>query len=396
MYNEWTVDLMTSINTARDLEIKTSIQKLIKEWYELKLDKINFPFIYGHTVIPAFNKAFDEEELMMLSEACLDFTLCEGRFVKQFESRLANFFNAECVISTISEQMAFQTTFQLLNSYNFKKTCQPEIITTPFAPHYIMEQGDFTPIIIDIEPDTYNMDTDLLQHAINQRTKAIFIHHTAGNPVNIQKVSEIAKNNNLLLIESCFDSIGSKFKNQHVGTMSDIAVFGFGLNQQFTTGEGGALFLNNENLRKMPVSNIKMTEMQASIGLAQLRKLPYFIEARKRNFNILFDGLRSFQNVLCFPEKIDDSDPCWAYFPVVIKENAAFKKDDLVEYLKNYNILTEPIIEMPETELNWGTKNNTFGYISKNSFKLGIYPSISDEALKFIISKITEFIINNN
>ncbi|MDD3014078.1 MAG: DegT/DnrJ/EryC1/StrS family aminotransferase [Candidatus Gastranaerophilales bacterium] len=389
---------MTPINTARDLEIKTNIQKLIKEWYELKLARINFPFIHGHTAIPVFDKVFDEEELLMLSESCLDFKLTKGRFSRLYEAQMAKFFGIKNIILTISEQMAFHTVFQILSSSDLdSQSLLPgdEIISSPSIPEYIFNRTNITPVFIDIEPDTYNIDASLIQNAINSRTKGIFISHTAGNPSKIDEISEIAKNNGLWLIESCIDAIGSKFDNKYVGTFSDISIFGFGQNQQITTGEGGAVFINNTLFNKVELFSSAMTEMQASIGIAQLRKLPYFIDARKRNFYILLDGLKPFQNAFKLPEIQNKSEPCWAYFPIVIKKQAGFKKNELVKYLEKYNILTSPFLEFSVEKTRWASGKENFDHIANNGFKIGLSPSIGDEAFKYILSKIKEFIVNN-
>lgn len=392
------INIMAPVNTARDLEIKTSIQRLIREWFELKLDRINFPFIHGHTPIQTFDKVFDDEELMMLSESCLDFTLVNGRFSRQFESQLANLFGVKSVISSISEQMTIDNIFQILGSpaLNLKAlTPGDEIITCPSLPYKILEHRDFIPVYVDIDPETFNIDEKSIQKAISSRTKAIFVSHFAGNPSNMSKISEIAKEHDLWLIECCFDAIGSKFENKYVGTFADISFLKFSLNQQITTAEGGALLINNDVLSQIQISNIRMTEMQASIGIAQLRKLPYFIDARKRNFNMLNKSLKSFESVFKIPEKLDKSEPCWAFFPVVIKEDAGFIKDDLIKYLDKYNILTAPIIQDMDNRIKDHSGMDHFKHISENGFKIGIYPTISDEVIKYIISKINEFIVNH-
>jgi|GEM_PF-2718397 len=388
---------MSQINTARDLEIKTSIQKLIREWYELKLARINFPFIHGHTNIPVFDMVFDDEELLMLSESCLDFTLAGGRFVRQFQVQLTKLFEVKKVILTISEQMAFYTAFQILTTPHLgSKALLPddEIIMCPFVSSYIFEQSYLKPVYIDIEPDSCNIDVSLIRKAINSKSKAIIVSHAAGNPCQIGEIAEIAKNNDLWLIESCVDAIGSRFDNQYLGTFSDISIFGFGLKQQITTGEGGALFINNDILKNIGVPEFKMSEMQASIGLAQLRKLTYFIDARKRNFNMLFDYLRPFENLFKLLDIRDKSEPCWAYFPVIVKEQAGFDKSDLVKYLDNFNILTEPLFEPVNKCGKWISESYNFDYVIKNGFKIGLYPTISDDAIRYTVSKINEFIIN--
>ncbi|OGH99038.1 MAG: lipopolysaccharide biosynthesis protein RfbH [Candidatus Melainabacteria bacterium GWF2_32_7] len=444
---------MSSVNTSKDLEVKTSILKLIKEWYDLKHDKINYPFIPGYSYIPVSGKVYDEEELMMLTESCLDFWLTTGRFSKQFETHLAKFLGIKHAILTNSGSSAnllaiTALTSPLLGERALKEG--DEVITVaagfPTTINPII-QNNLVPVFVDIELGTYNIDASKLEEALSPKTKAIFIAHTLGNPFNLDKVVEFAHKNNLWLIEDCCDALGSKYGDKYAGTFSDIATLSFYPAHHITMGEGGALLTDNDLLKKSIISfrdwgrdctcnsgqdnlcqkrfqwqlgdlpygydhkyiyshvgyNLKATEMQAAVGVAQLRKLPYFINARKENFELLYQGLKIHEDKLILPGKTANSDPSWFGFLVSVREDVGFTRNDLVRYLEENKIGTRllfagNILRQPAyKDIKYrqvGTLENT-DFVMNNTFWIGVYPGITREMIKYMTSKISEFIINS-
>lgn len=441
---------MSSINTSKDLEIKTNIQKLIKEWYELKHNRENYPFIPNHTYIPASGKMFDEEELMLLTESCLDFWLTADRFCRQFEKNIANYTGIKYAMLTNSGSSANLLAITALTSPTLKeRALKPgdEVITVaagfPTTVNPIIQNG-LIPVFVDVELETYNIDITKLEEALSPKTKAIFVAHTLGNPFKVDEIAEFAKKNNLWLIEDCCDALGARYNENHVGTNSDIATLSFYPAHHITMGEGGALLTNNSQLKKLILSfrdwgrdcccepgqdnyckkrfewklgdlpygydhkyiythigyNLKVTDMQGAIGVAQLRKLPYFIEARKKNFKLLYDGLKQFEDKLILPKAEQKADPSWFGFLLSVREDAGFNRNELVQYLEENKIGTRllfagNIVRQPAyKDTNYrvvGSLDNA-DFIMRNTFWIGVHPGITDDMVKYIVGKFDEFI----
>lgn len=441
---------MSSINTSKDLEIKTNIQKLIKEWYELKHNRGNYPFIPNHTYIPASGKMFDEEELMLLTECCLDFWLTADRFCRQFEKNIANYTGIKYAMLTNSGSSANLLALTALTSPTLKeRSLKPgdEVITVaagfPTTVNPIIQNG-LIPVFVDVELETYNIDITRLEEALSPRTKAIFVAHTLGNPFKVDEIAEFARNKNLWLIEDCCDALGARYNGNHVGTNADIATLSFYPAHHITMGEGGALLTNNSQLKKLILSfrdwgrdcccepgqdnyckkrfewklgdlpygydhkyiythigyNLKVTDMQGAIGVAQLRKLPYFIEARKKNFKLLYDRLKQFENKLILPKAEQKADPSWFGFLISVREDAGFNRNELVQFLEQNKIGTRllfagNIVRQPAyKDTNYrvvGSLDNA-DFIMRNTFWIGVHPGITDDMIKYIVSKFDEFI----
>jgi CDP-6-deoxy-D-xylo-4-hexulose-3-dehydrase len=316
---------------------------------------------------------------------------------------------------------------------------------TPVAP--IVQFGAI-PVFVDIDIETVNIDINLLEKAITNRTKAIMIAHTLGNPFNVEEIQDICRKYKLWLIEDNCDAIGSKFNGKYTGTFGDIGTSSFYPAHHITTGEGGAVYTENRLLKKIMLSmrdwgrdcwcdsgkdntcgkrfngqfgklpfgydhkyvyshfgfNLKPTEMQAAIGIAQLEKLPEFIKRRKENFDYLLKNLRKFENYFIFQTPLKQSEPSWFGFLITLKENVPFKRNDIVEFLEKKGIQTrnlfagnitkhpcfESLAEGEDYKIVGDLKNTD--RIMNDSFWLGVYPGMSVEKLDFAVSKITEFL----
>jgi len=300
------------------------------------------------------------------------------------------------------------------------------------------------PVFIDIELGTYNILASKIEKAISKKTKAIFIPHTLGNPAEIDKIVQIAKKYNLWLIEDNCDSLGSRYNGKYTGTFSDISTCSFYPAHMITTGEGGAVLTNNELLKRIILSfrdwgracwcetghdntcgkrflwkldklpygydhkyiyshigyNLKVTDMQAAIGVAQLKKLPGFIAARKKNFEMLYKGILRHEKYFVLPRTTKKADTAWFGFPILVKENARFTRNDIVTYLEKNKIATrmlfggnltkQPAYENEKYRIH-GTLKNT-DLAMNNLFWIGLYPGISGQMVNYILDKIDSFI----
>jgi len=412
------------------------------------------PFLPDQTPVPVSGRVFDEEELVHLVDASLDFWLTTGRFADHFEKELARFINVKHLLVTNSGSSAnllavSALTSPTLGEYRLKPG--DEVITVaasfPTTVNPII-QNQLIPVFVDVELGTYNTDVSHIESAISSKTRAIILAHTLGNPFNIKAVSQIAKKYNLWLIEDCCDALGATYtlngSVQHVGTFGDIGTLSFYPAHQITMGEGGAVFTNDSRLKTLIESfrdwgrdcwcapgkdntcgkrfhwqlgdlpegydhkyiyshigyNLKITDMQAAVGVAQLKKLPEFIKVRRDNFKYLNDKLKPFEKYFILPEATENSEPSWFGFPITVGENAPFTKKDIVGYLEKHKIATRMLfagnlLKQPAyKDINCripGLLKNT-DLIMNNTFWIGLYPGINEQMLQFIINRIENFL----
>ncbi len=304
-------------------------------------------------------------------------------------------------------------------------------------------QHGLVPVFLDVIPPTYNVDVSQLESALSKKTKAIIIAHTLGNPFDLAAVSAFAKKHNLWLIEDCCDAVGSTYQDKLVGTFGDLATVSFYPAHHITMGEGGCVLTDRKDLEKLVASlknwgrdcwcapgasntcgkrfewqlgrlpygydhkyifshigyNLKVTDMQAAVGCAQLKKLPRFIEARKKNFTALKQGLGDMQDVLLLPEATEGSDPSWFGFPIGVREHAPFTRNDLVNHLESKMIATRMLfagnlVRQPAyKDVPMRVIGDLQGsdYTMNNVFWIGVYPGLTDEMLSFVLQVLHEF-----
>ena len=299
-------------------------------------------------------------------------------------------------------------------------------------------QNKLVPVFLDVDIGTYNIQVHNIQEALSEKTRAIFVAHTLGNPFDLDKVIEIARKYNLWVVEDNCDALGSQYKGQYTGTFGHISTFSFYPAHHITMGEGGALVTNDTQLKRLIESfrdwgrdcwcepgcdntcgkrfgwqlgtlpygydhkyiyshvgyNLKVTDMQAAVGIAQLEKLPEFIEARKRNWKTLYDGLKRYEDYFNLPKATDESDPSWFGFLLTVREDNPFSKNDIVDYLEKYkiatrslfagNILRQPAYQEIDHRV-CGTLKNT-DYIMNNSFWIGVYPGLDEDRINYILN----------
>jgi len=427
------------------------IRKRIAELVEV-FSKENFKekkFLPGITSVPVAGKVIGQNELKNMVEASLDGWLTTGRFNEQFEKKLANFLGTKCLLTVNSGSSANLIAFSTLTSPKLKERAiqkGDEIITVaagfPTTVNPIIQFGAI-PIFIDIKIPTYNIDENLVEEAITKKTKAIMLAHTLGNPFNVKKIKEICEKYNLWLIEDSCDALGSKFNNQNVGTFGDLATLSFYPAHHITMGEGGAVFTNSKKLERIAESfrdwgrdcycepgkdntcnkrfhwqlgdlpygydhkytyshlgyNMKITDMQAACGLAQLERLNEFIHKRKENFNFLYKSLIELEEFLTFPEPEKNSDPSWFGFALTLKKNNKYHRNDIIKYLDankigtrllfSGNLTKQPYMKNINFKIHKDLKNTDF--VMENTFWIGLYPGLSKEHMEYSILKIKNF-----
>lgn len=431
--------------------LKKDIINKIKE-YSKYLEK---PFQPGISFIPCSGKKFDSEELINGVEAVLDGWWTEGRFSEEFSNKISKFLPIKHTILTNSGSSSNLLAIMSLTSKEIPEDKRlkkgDEIITIaagfPTTINSIIN-ANCIPVFIDVKLGTYNIDTDFLEQAYSNKTKAVFLAHTLGNPFNINKIKKFCKKYNLWLIEDCCDALGSLYEDKHVGTFGDISTFSFYPAHHITTGEGGAICTNDETLAKIITSfrdwgrdcwcgtghdntcnkrfsqkhgnlpfgydhkyvyshlgyNMKLTDMQAAIGVAQMDKLSSFIETRENNFNKFYDYFKEYKDIFILPESELNAKPSWFGFPLTIKDNK-FSRLELLNYLTKNKIGTRllfggNIIKQPYfIDYNFGYRiinelKNT-DYIMNNFFWIGIQPALNQEMINYTIKVFNNFINNH-
>lgn len=440
-------------------KLKIEIFEKVKEYYKLIHDKSSTEFIKGKSRIPYGGRVFDEKEMINLIDSALDFWLTTGRYAEKFEKEFADFLGVKYCSLTNSGSSANLLAFMALTSpklgeRRIKKG--DEVITVaagfPTTITPIIQYGAI-PVFVDITLPTYNADCSQLEAALSEKTKAVMLAHTLGNPFDIQTIKDFCDKYDLWLIEDNCDALGSKYfykgEWKYTGTIGHIGTSSFYPPHHITMGEGGAVYTNNPQLKQIVDSfrdwgrdcwcpsghdntckqrftqqfgelprgydhkyvyshfgyNLKVTDMQAAIGCAQLEKLPSFIEARKKTWKLLKDGLSDLEDKFILPERMPNSDPSWFGFLLTVREDAGFTRDEIVNYLESNGIQTRMLfagnlIKHPcfdEMRKNGegcrviGDLRNT-DRIMRDTFWIGVYPGMRDEMIEFMVEKIKEFV----
>ncbi len=407
-------------------------------------------FIPGKTYIPASGKVFDEEEINNAIAAAKDGWWTEGRFSEKFEKKFADYLGIKYVTLVNSGSSANLVAFCALTSEGLGKKAigsGDEVITIatsfPTTVNPIIQNG-CVPVFVDVDLETKNATPELIEKAISPKTKAIVMAHTLGNPFNLEKILKIIRKYKLWLIEDCGDALGSRYEDKLVGTFGDLATFSFYPAHQMTMGEGGAVITNNPllhkavrqfrdwgrdcwcgtgedntckkrfswKLGKLPLGydhkyiysqigyNLKLTDFQAAIGLAQLKKLPKFINIRKENFAKLYKGLVKHQKYFLLPRVESESDPCWFGFMLIIRDKAPFSRLEIVNFLEENKIGTRSLFggNLLRHPAYLEIKHRIVGdlinsdKITDDGFWIGVYPGINDQMIDYILEKFDKFI----
>lgn len=427
-------------------ELRSRILSLVREYYAARWPAR--PFRPGVDPVPVSGRVFDAEELVNLVDAALDFWLTAGRFAEAFEREFARFMGVRYALLTNSGSSANLLAISALTSPLLgERRLRPgdEVITVaagfPTTVNPILQNG-LVPVFVDIHIPTYNIDVTWLEDALSPRTKAIFLAHTLGNPFDVEAVKGFAEKHGLWLIEDTCDAVGAEYKGQKVGTFGDLATVSFYPAHHITMGEGGAVLTNSPLLKRIVESfrdwgrdcwcppgksntcgkrfdwqlgdlpkgydhkytyshigyNLKATDLQAAVGLAQLRKLPEFIAKRRRNFAYLRAALESLQDVFVLPEPTPHSNPSWFGFPLTIREESSVSRNNLVRKLDECNIGTRLLFggnltrQPAYREASYrvvGTLANA-DRVMNQTFWVGVYPGLNEEHLEYVVDMLRQ------
>ena len=411
------------------------------------------PFNPGQSVIPPSGKILGASELKNMVDASLDGWLTSGRFNDEFEKKLAEFLGVEYLITVNSGSSANLVAFNTLTSSRLgNRAIQQgdEVISVaagfPTTVNPILQFGA-VPVFVDVELVTYNIDASKVEAAIGPKTKAIMLAHTLGNPFNLSTITGLCKKYNLWLIEDCCDALGSTYNGQIVGTFGDIGTLSFYPAHHITMGEGGAVFTNNLELIRIAESlrdwgrdcscppghdntcgkrfsqqlgmlpygydhkytyghlgyNLKISDMQAACGVAQLDRVEQFITQRKANFTFLKERLISCEEFLILPEATKNSDPSWFGFPITLRDNTKVSRVELLTYLDQYKVGTRLLFAgnltrqpyMAGRHYRVSGDLNTTDIVMNETFWIGLQPALTHEMLDYSASRIETYLGSN-
>jgi len=428
--------------------LRKEILEKTAEYYQAKFGTKEF--IPGKHRVNYAGRVFDDQEIVNLVDSSLDFWLTEGRYSEQFAEKIADFLEVDNVVLTNSGSSANLLAFSTLTSMKLgDRRLKPgdEVISVaagfPATVTPIIQYG-LIPVFVDVEIPTYNIDIEMMKKAISPKTRCIFIAHTLGNPFNIKAIMQLAKEYNLWVIEDNCDAFGSKYDGKYTGTFAHLSTISFYPAHHITTGEGGAIITNDpllalilksfrdwgrdcycgggenntcgkrftQKFGNLPVGydhkyvyseigyNLKMTDMQAAIGAAQMDKLPEFCEKRKANFKKHYAIFEKYSQYLILPKATENSDPAWFSFIITVKENAPFTRDQITRYLnenliETRNLFAGNMVKQPGfMDKNYRIADNLTNtdLIMNNTFFLGTYPGLTDEMFSYIEKIVGEFI----
>jgi len=429
-------------------EIRLEIAELVQEFADLKYQEKKFK--PGRSVVPPSGKVIGATELKYMVDASLDGWLTAGRFNRRFEKKLSEFIGVKHLITVNSGSSANLVAFSVLTSPKLGDRAikkGDEVIGVaagfPTTVNPIVQLGAI-PVFVDVDLQTHNINADLIESAISDKTKAIMLAHTLGNPYNLEKIKSLCDKYNLWLVEDCCDALGAEYNGQHVGTFGDIATCSFYPAHHITMGEGGAVFTNNSELITIAESfrdwgrdcycdpgcdntcekrfeqklgnlpkgydhkytyshlgyNLKISDMQAACGLAQLERLPEFIKKRNENFTYLKDKLSGLTEFITLPEATSNSTPSWFGFTITLKKDV--DRLTFIKYLDSHkigtrllfagNLAKQPYFQDVEYRIS-GDLTNTNITMNKTLW-LGIYPALGREQLDYIAESFTSYFLS--
>lgn len=429
--------------------LRQQILALVQEYYEAEHSQQLFT--PGETEVPVSGRVYDAAEMVNLVDSSLEFWLTTGRYAEQFERDFSRWMGVRHAVLCNSGSSANLLALSALTSPKLdERQLLPgdEVITVaagfPTTVNPIV-QNQLTPVFLDIELGTYNVDVSLLETAVSPRTKAIMIAHTLGNPFNLDAVLEVANKHNLWLIEDNCDAVGALYNGRLTGSFGHLSTVSFYPAHHITMGEGGCVLTNRPQLKKLVESfrdwgrdcwcapgvantcgtrfgwqlgdlpegydhkyiyshigyNLKMTDMQAAVGVAQLDKLPSFIEARKKNWQLLYDGLKQYEEFFILPEATPSSDPSWFGFLLTVRPDAPFSRNALIQFLETNqvatrllfsgNITRQPAYQNVSYRVV-GELTNT-DTVMNQTFWIGVYPRITSDMVAYVLATFAKFFV---
>ena len=424
--------------------IRAQILDLVREYHAVAFP--DAPFVAGSSPIPVSGRVFDDDDIVKLVDSSLDFWLTTGRFAAEFERKFAKRMGLRHCLLVNSGSSANLVAFSALTSPKLgDRQILPgdEVITTatgfPTTVNPAIQYGA-VPVFLDVDVPTYNIDVSLLEEALSPKTKAVMVAHTLGNPFDLATITDFCRRNGLWLIEDCCDAVGARYDSKPVGTFGDLATVSFYPAHHITMGEGGAVLCNQGAIKVLAESfrdwgrdcwcepgkdntcgkrfdqqfgtlpagydhkyvyshigyNLKVTDMQAAVGVAQLAKLDGFIEARTRNFDHLYEGLSDLEECLLLPEATPNREPSWFGFPVAMRPDAPISRNDLVRALNDRgigtrlvfagNLLRQPAY-LDITHRVVGDLTNA-DFVMENALWLGVFPGLTPDHIDHVIDVV--------
>jgi CDP-6-deoxy-D-xylo-4-hexulose-3-dehydrase len=432
---------------SKQEQLKQRIMALVREYYEEAFASESF--VPGESEIPVSGRVFDDHEITNLVDAALEFWLTTGRFAEQFSRDFAQFMGVRHAVLCNSGSSANLLALSALTAPELgARQLQPgdEVITVaagfPTTVNPIV-QNQLVPVFLDIELGTYNVDAAQLEAAVSPKTKAIMIAHTLGNPFDLDAVRAVVEKHDLWLVEDNCDAVGTTYNGRLTGSFGHLSTVSFYPAHHITMGEGGCVLTNTPRLQKLVESfrdwgrdcwcapgvantcgkrfdwqlgelphgydhkyiyshigyNLKMTDMQAAVGVAQLEKLPDFIAARKRNWALLAEGLRPYAEHLILPRPTPHSDPSWFGFLITVKPQAPFSRNELTAHLEanqvatrllfSGNIARQPAYQNVPFRVV-GDLHNT-DIVMNQTFWIGVYPKLTPQMIAYTLTVFDDF-----
>ena len=408
------------------------------------------PFVPGESAVPVSGKVYGAEDMQSLVDSALDFWLTTGRFNSAFEEKLSARLGVRHALTTNSGSSANLLAFSSLTSHYLRgEALKPgdEVITVatgfPTTVNPALQYG-LVPVFVDVDIPTYNIKPEMIEAAVSDKTRAIMIAHTLGNPFDLGEVMRVAEKHDLWVVEDCCDALGATYDGRGVGTFGDIGTLSFYPAHHITMGEGGAVFTDKPRLKRVIESmrdwgrdcwcapgmdntcgkrfcrklgdlpmgydhkytyshcgyNLKITDMQAAVGLAQLDRLEDFIAARKRNFTTLTELLRPLEDVLILPEATHNSEPSWFGYPITLREGAPVTRDELTQHLDanrvgtrllfGGNLIRQPYMRGREYRVVGDLTNADI--VTNRTFWIGLYPGLGEDQLQFATDTIKQLL----
>ena len=432
---------------SADLESRKRVFKSVTEYLRLKPKEM---FVPGNTWVRYAGRVFDNSEYLSLVDALLDGWITAGRYTEEFELALSTYLGMYSTTFINSGSSANLIAMSSLTSHlleNDRLLPGDEVVTVaagfPTTVNPIV-QNNLIPVFTDVEIGTYNINPDLIEDAMTKKTRAIFIAHTLGNPFDLDKIMKIKEENSLYLIEDNCDALGSTYNGKKTGTFGEISTISFYPAHHITTGEGGAVNTNDVKLERiirsfrdwgrdcycepgasdtcgmrftqkfgeLPLGydhkyvyshigyNMKSTDLQAAIGVTQMKKLDEFVRRRKDNFRYFYKGLRKYEKLLIPPKWDQRSSPSWFALPLTVAKDAPFTRNQIVNYLEEHKIMTRPIFagNLTRHPAYLGVKKRIHGtlkntdYIMNNSFFIGVFPGITKEMRGYVMDIMESFL----
>jgi CDP-6-deoxy-D-xylo-4-hexulose-3-dehydrase len=436
--------LTTQAAVSRAELLREQILDLVREYHAEAFGEEEF--VPGQSQVLYAGRVFDDEELVHLTEAALDFWLTTGRFARRFEFELSRFVGQRHAMLVNSGSSANLLALSALTSPTLGDRALregDEVITVacgfPTTVNPIV-QNRLVPVFCDVSVPTYNLDVAQLEEALSERTRAVMLAHTLGNPFDLDAVTAFCERHGLWLVEDCCDALGGTYRGRNVGTFGDLASVSFFPAHHITMGEGGAVLTDAGTLKVLVESfrdwgracwcdpgkentcgkrfdwqlgrlprgydhkftythvgyNLKATDLQAAIGVAQMEKLPEFVEARRRNWRTLRDGLAALEDVFVLPEPTEGADPSWFGFALAVRPDSPAGRDEIVHLLEERRIATRQLfggnltrqpayLDVPHRTVS-DLRNSDF--TMDNVLWVGVYPGLSEAALEYVIESL--------